>query len=57
MAAEIEAKVRQASGLPGTTAPAAVEEAAVKEKEKESPAVERAAKPAKGMKSEKHAEA
>jgi len=57
MAAEIEAKVRQASGLPGTAVPAAAEEAAVKGKEKESPAVERAAKSTKGQKSEKLVEA
>jgi recombination protein RecA len=55
MAGEIEAKVRQASGLPGTAGTASADEAAVKEKEKETPAVERTAK-SKGQKSEKHAE-
>jgi recombination protein RecA len=57
MAAEIEAKVRQASGLPGTAAPGPAEEAAAKEKEKEAPTVERGGRSAKGQKSEKHAEA
>jgi len=53
MAAEIELKVRQASGLPGTGAPAAAEAAPAKEKE----SAERGGKPPKGQKSEKHAEA
>jgi recombination protein RecA len=57
MAAEIEAKVRHASGLPDTAADTAADEAAAKgkERERESPAVERTAK-SKGLKSEKHAE-
>jgi recombination protein RecA len=54
MAAEIEAKVRQASGLPGTGGP--VVTVAVVEKEKE-PAVERGAKTPKGLKSDKLVEA
>jgi recombination protein RecA len=53
MAAEIELKVRQASGLPGTGAPAAAEAAPAKEKE----SAERGGKSPKGQKSEKHAEA
>jgi recombination protein RecA len=57
MAAEIEAKVRQASGLPGTAASAPVADVAVKEKEKEVHPAERGGKSAKGQKSEKHAEA
>jgi recombination protein RecA len=56
MAAEIEAKVRHASGLPDTAAATAADEAAKgKERERESPAAERTAK-SKGLKSEKHAE-
>jgi recombination protein RecA len=54
MAAEIELKVRQASGLPGTGAPAAVEAAPAKEKEI---AEQRGGKAPKGQKAEKHAEA
>ena len=58
MAAEIEAKVRQASGLPGTAVPApAMETAPSKDKEIETPAPERSAKPAKAQRGEKHAEA
>jgi recombination protein RecA len=54
MASEIEAKVRQASGLPGTGGP--VVAAAAVEKEKES-VVERGAKTPKGLKSDKLVEA
>ncbi len=62
MAQEIELKVRQACGLPGTgtlpDAPAAAAAAPVKEapKEKET-IVDKVGKVAKGQKSEKHAEA
>jgi recombination protein RecA len=53
MAAEIETKVRQAAGLPGTGVPAAAEAAPAKEKE----SAERGGKSAKAQKSDKHAEA
>jgi len=58
MAAEIEARVRQANGLPVAAVPApAGETAPPKEKEKESSASERGAKPAKSHRAEKLAEA
>jgi recombination protein RecA len=52
MAAEIELKVRQASGLPGTGAPEVAGAAPAKEKE----SGERGGKPSKGQKADKHAE-
>jgi recombination protein RecA len=55
MAAEIEARVRQSSGLPGVVVPAPAAETA-ESKEKETPAPERSAKPARSR-GEKHAEA
>jgi recombination protein RecA len=60
MSAEIEARVRQAAGLPGAGAPAAPEAAQAgdkdKEKEKEG-AVERGGKTPRGQKADKHVEA
>jgi hypothetical protein len=56
MASEIEVKVRQAAGLPSNGAAPAESSAPGKDKEAASQ-VERAAKPPKGQKTEKHVEA
>jgi recombination protein RecA len=55
MAVEIEAKVRQAAGLPAVVSPAP--EASAAAKEKDAGTTERAGKAAKGSKTDKHAEA
>ncbi|HXY62155.1 MAG TPA: recombinase RecA [Nitrospirota bacterium] len=54
MAAEIEARVRQSSGLPGANVPGTAESAMSKEKEATAP--ERGGKATKGQKSDRHAE-